>query len=291
MTQSAPSTDPGTEKGMQVLGLTRFSVPSAGAFQVEHESIEERRAYLYDPERLALRFAWFENVTLPGIAAQKDPAFKLIVLMGEDFPEPWRGRMLAHVEAVPQLAAHFAPPEHHRKICADAMRAHIDPSAEVVLQFRLDDDDAVAVDFTRRLRRDWRKLKAFHAERDGPIAIDYIRGLNLLHRPSGNIRIVPRLEPFVGVAFAIATRPGDGQFILGFMHHVIWQAMPAVTSPDEIMWVRGGHGTNDSGNPAQKPSYEADQADLRQTLRKRFRIDLPALKTALKAGADAEGAG
>lgn len=279
---------PSTDKGIQVLGLTRFSVPSAGAFQVEHESIDDRRAFLYDPVRLALRFTWFEQVTLPGITAQKDPAFKLVVLVGEDLPEPWRARMLAHVERIPQLSIHFAPPEHHRKICADAMRAHVDPDAEVVLQFRLDDDDAVAVDFTRRLRRDWRKLKAFHADAEGPVAIDYARGLNLFAKPNGPCEIVPRLEPFLGVAFAIATRPGDGHFILGFMHHVIWQSMPAVTRPDEIMWVRGAHGHNDSGTPARATMFDMEEAELRRILRKRFRIDLGALKAALGEAADGE---
>lgn len=281
-------TDPSTDKGVQVLGLTRFSVPSAGAFQVEHDSLDDRRAYLYDPARLALRFAWFENLTLPAIAAQRDPAFKLVVLMGDDFPEPWRARMLRHVERIPQLAAHFAPPEHHRKICADAMRAHVDPAAETVLQFRLDDDDAVAVDFTRTLRRDWRRLKGYQRELDGPVALDYTRGLNLLHRPNGNLQIVPRLEPFLGVAFAIATRPGDGHFILDYMHHVVWQTMPVITTPDEIMWLRGGHGTNDSGTPGRKPMFEIDPGELRQVLRKRFRVNLQALKAALADGSPAE---
>ncbi len=280
-----PSAAPSTDRGIQLLGLTRFSVPSEGAFQVEHASIGERRAFLYDPARLALRFAWFENVTLPGIAAQKDPGFRLVVLMGEDFPEPWRSRMLAHVARIPQLTAHFAPPGHHRRICADAMRAHIDPAAEVVLQFRLDDDDAVAVDFTRRLRRDWRKIRAYAGAQDGPVALDYTRGLNLFWR-NGNLRIVPRFESFLGVAFAIATRPGDGQFILDYMHHVIWQSMPVLTSPERIMWLRGAHGTNDSGAPGQKPMFEADPAALRQALRQRFRIDPGALKTALAAAGE-----
>ncbi|MEJ2034587.1 MAG: glycosyltransferase [Maritimibacter sp.] len=273
--------DPSTSNGIQVLGLCRFSVPSAGAFQVEHDSIEERRAFLYDPARLALRFAWFENVTLPGIAAQKDKAFKLVVLLGEDFPEPWRSRMLAHGDAVPQLAFEFAPPLHHRKICADAMAKHIDPNAEQVLQFRLDDDDAVAINFIRRLRKDFRKLRGFHAARGTPMAIDYSKGINLFAR-NGNVSLVPRYEAFLGVAFAIATTPGDGNHILGFMHHVIWQNLPAVTMPDDIMWVRGGHGTNDSGGIAKKPTYAADEPELRRVLRQRFRIDLAALKAALR---------
>ena len=99
-----------TALDIQVLGLCRFSVPSEGAFQVTHDSIEQRRAMLYDPARLDTRFIWFEQVLLPSIAKQKDPQFKLIILMGEDFPEPYRARMLAHIETVPQLCAEFAPP-------------------------------------------------------------------------------------------------------------------------------------------------------------------------------------
>lgn len=281
--------DPSTANGIQVLGLCRFSVPSAGAFQVEHDSIEERRAFLYDPARLALRFAWFEHVTLPGIAAQKDPAFKLVVLLGEDFPEPWRSRMLAHGERIPQLAFEFAPPLHHRKICADAMEAHIDPDAEHVLQFRLDDDDAVAVNFTRRLRRDFNRLRWFTRSRGGSIAIDYSRGINLFYQ-NGSFTPVPRLNAFLGVAFAIATRPGDGQYILNFMHHVIWQTLPTMTMPDDLMWVRGLHGTNDSGGKkAKTPSFKLDDDEIRRILRYRFHIRLRALKAALKEIDEASG--
>jgi len=65
------------------------------------------------------------------------------------------------------------------------------------------------------------------------------------------------------------------------MHHVIWQHMPTISLPDEIMWLRGAHGHNDSGAPGRKPMFDADEATLRQVLRKRFRIDLPALRAAL----------
>ena len=101
---------------------------------------------------------------------------------------------------------------------------------------------------------------------------------------------MPRREAFLGVAFAIATRPGDGHHILGYMHHVIWQQMATVSLPDEIMWLRGAHGSNDSGAPGRKPQFDIPEAELRQALRKRFRIDLQAFKAALKdigSGGDA----
>ena len=154
---SGPGTS--TANGVQVLGLLRFSVLSEGAFQTRHDSLDQRRAYLFDPVRLEQRLAWFERVTLPGLLAQKDPSFRLVVLLAEDLPEPWRGRMDAILARDPRLVAFRAPVERHRKSCADAIAAHIDPNAEAVLQFRLDDDDAVATDFTRRLRRDFRRAQ------------------------------------------------------------------------------------------------------------------------------------
>jgi hypothetical protein len=270
----------GTVKGVQVLGLCRFSVPSTGAFQVEHESIEERRAFLYDPARLAMRFTWFEHVNLPGIEAQKDPAFTYVVLVGEDLPEPWRARMESLAARIPQLVIENAPPIHHRVACADALSRHVDPDAEVVIQFRQDDDDGVATDFVQRLRRDYRKSSGLFKQH-GLMALDYNLGINL-HDKGGTLTLVPRYHSFLGAAFAVCTRPGDGNYVLDFYHNIIWQQMAAVTFPDSYMWVRGSHGSNDSGKVADTWKFNKDPAELRRILRKRFGIDVPAFKAALK---------
>jgi Putative rhamnosyl transferase len=274
------SPEQSTAKGVQVLGLCRFSVPSTGAFQVAHETIDERRAFLYDPKRMALRFTWFEHVNLPGIEAQKDPAFTYVVLVGEDLPEPWRARMEAHAARIPQLVIEYAPPIHHRKACADALARHVDPAAEAIIQFRQDDDDGVATDFVQRLRRDFRKSRGVFKER-GLMALDYNLGINL-HDKDGALSLVPRYHSFLGAAFAVCTRPGDGNYVLDFYHNIIWQQMASVTFPDDFMWARGAHGTNDSGKVSDNWKFNKDPAELRQILRKRFRIDVPAFKAALR---------
>ena len=40
---------------VQMLGLCRFSYVGLRGYQVEHDSYQERRAHLYDPDRLARR--------------------------------------------------------------------------------------------------------------------------------------------------------------------------------------------------------------------------------------------
>ncbi|WP_231558997.1 glycosyltransferase [Paracoccus sp. PAMC 22219] len=49
-----------------MLGLCRFSYLGLRGYQVEHDSIAARRAYLYDPDRLARRWLWFQTVAVPG---------------------------------------------------------------------------------------------------------------------------------------------------------------------------------------------------------------------------------
>ncbi|WP_236640739.1 glycosyltransferase, partial [Sulfitobacter sp. HI0023] len=87
---------------MQAIGLCRFSYPAIGGFQVGHESMADRIAYLYAEERLEERFRLFETVALPCLRAQTDPDFELIVVIGDSLPAPARARLEALLEDLPQ---------------------------------------------------------------------------------------------------------------------------------------------------------------------------------------------
>ena len=78
---------------MQVTGLCRFSYPAEGGFQVEHGSAEARMAYLYAPARMEARLRQFETICLPGLRAQTDPDFTLLVLIGDTLPARYRNRL------------------------------------------------------------------------------------------------------------------------------------------------------------------------------------------------------
>ena len=80
---------------MQVIGLCRFSWPGIGGFQVEHDSLESRIAYLYAPERMEERFRTFETITLPPLKAQTDGDFTFLVVIGDSLPARWRDRLMA----------------------------------------------------------------------------------------------------------------------------------------------------------------------------------------------------
>src|SRR5690554_4566861 len=80
---------------MRVIGICRFSYPALGGFKRMHATVAEREAYLYAPQRMALRFAHFESLVLPSLRAQTDPDFTFLIVIGHNMPEPWLSKLHA----------------------------------------------------------------------------------------------------------------------------------------------------------------------------------------------------
>lgn len=265
---------------LQVLGLCRFSVPSDGGFQQEHATPEARRAALYAPERLNDRLAWFQHVCLPSLRDQTDKDFLLVLLIGEDLPQPWRGRLEALVADVPQIVIEETAPGHHRRICAAAMRRHVAPGTTLLAQFRMDDDDAVAVNFVERLRQDlFDTVDILRRKRQ--YAIDYGRGIVLSWRDR-MLDYSPRLTRLWTPALVMVNRPEEDRFILDAQHNKMWWYMPVVSQTDQVMFVRGDHGGNDSSIPkAGREVFELPEDRFKIVVKHRFHIDLTAFARAL----------
>lgn len=267
---------------VQALGLCRFSYLGEGGFQIEHETLAGRRALLYDDERLALRFMWFEQVCLPGWAAQTDPDFTLVVLTGADFPQRWLGRLRDVSAHIPQIVIEQAEPGPHREICRRALLRHIEPLAAVVGQFRHDDDDAVAIDYVARIRADFiGKLQPLYAAHS-LLSVDYSRGVTLaaIH---GRVQILPQISHNLAVALTIYMPPDHPKSALDYGHHRLNNLMQGVCFQDSVMFVRGKHGHNDSGGPLMSGyAWPMKVENHKAILQKRFAIDLAGFARAVQ---------
>lgn len=265
-------------EGVQVQGLCRFSLPCTGGFKKYHDSLGERRAALYDPARLDTRCLWFERILLPGIALQSDPDFTLHLVLGEDFPEPWRSRMEALFAEVPQITAHWRAPDDHRAICRDVLLPARDTTRAAVAEFRLDDDDAVAVDYVAQLRRNWPRVARL-AGPNGRVALDHGKGVVLAGHADGRVALHPLITQCWSAGLALYMRPDDPGIIMDFPHHKIWSRVPYVNLTDSLMFIRGDHGTNDAKTPfAAGVPIPMEEADLAEALSRRFAIDIAAFR-------------
>ena len=269
---------------VQVIGLCRFSYLGSGGFKVLHNAtLEERRAMLYGPRRLDARMIWFEQVFLPGISHQTDPDFTMLILTGDDFPEPYRARLAALIHPFPQFRMVYRPPGNHREVCADVMRAVVEPDADVLAQFRLDDDDGVAVDYVARLRRDFGLLRGFWAEKSR-LALDYSYGLVLEDRtaqPGGRVVADKRMASFWGCGLTLFVAPTAPRQVLDYVHYRVWHHMPSVMRSDRLMFVRGAHDSNDSSFNRPDDSAVLPRDNLKALLANRFRVDLDQLEQAV----------
>ncbi|MFZ7091703.1 putative rhamnosyl transferase [Primorskyibacter sp. 2E233] len=257
---------------MQVIGFCRFSYPAQGGFQVEHEEVADRMAYLWSDARMEERFRHFETICLPGLKAQTDPDFTFVILIGEEMPERWIARLLQLTEDFPQARIEARPPGPHRQVCQEVMNSVRDMDRPC-LQFRHDDDDAIAVDFVALLRKAARDCAAL-VDQHRLVGFDWNRGY--VARPDAQgLCAEPTVTPYWGVAQAMAVQPRVRQTVLNFAHNKINQFMPTVTFTTPDMYVRGHNEHNDSRQkkhvkPAQLPRLDA----LGETLfRDRFAID------------------
>ncbi|MEP1354306.1 MAG: putative rhamnosyl transferase [Tateyamaria sp.] len=268
---------------MQVIGLCRFSYPAVGGFQVDFDNFDEKLAYLYAPARMEERFATFETITLPPLRAQSDPDFTFVVVIGDSLPDEYRSRLEALLADMPQAMIQSHPPAKHRPMMKRIINSVRRDDAAPCLQFRMDDDDAVAIDFVERLRQvatDVRDLAA----RDALLSIDFNRGF--IARPSANgIATAETTAPYQTAGLAMMVAPWSNQTIMNFAHNKLHQNMTTVTVTDSIMMLRGHNDFNDSRQgPSAKPhKLTLMVAGAEAVLKDRFDIDADAVRRAFSA--------
>ena len=231
-----------------IFGLVRFSVLTnerTDFVPLEDETPELRARMLFDPRRLCARFLAFEALTLPSLIAQESSDWCAIVVYSDLLPSVWRDRLLdllephRHIHAVAMPARAAMTPFLHRQIRALGPRDDIS-----VTTFRLDDDDALSVDFITRLRK---LLKRYPSENT---AFSFPSGYMLRKFPAdGKFSLVSSRNFGIacGLALNAPTCSDRGIFNLGDVHRRINTLYPTVSDAREPVYAVYLHDHNDSG--------------------------------------------
>ncbi|MFS4581200.1 putative rhamnosyl transferase [Phaeobacter sp. C3_T13_0] len=256
---------------MQVIGLCRFSYPAIGGFQVEHDSLEERIAYLYADARMKERFRMLEMVALPCLRAQTDQNFTLVVVIGNSLPPEHIKRLQELTADIPQVQIRALPPGNHRQVMKEVLNEARNDLCAPCLQFRHDDDDAVSVDFIERLRQTTTDCHGLIA-RNKTLAIDFCKGFTARFEPDG-IYATEVHRPYFVAAMGMYIAGGCKQSIMNFAHQKIARFMPSITIQDAPMFVRTLNGYNDSRQKnAQEPELIRLTSEQEAEFEARFAI-------------------
>lgn len=217
-----------------IAGFCRFSFLGQGDWQALRQQAgattdwAARAALLYDEKRLAARFAAFETVCLPSILAQDDPRFVFVVITSPELPDPWMRRLRELCAQSRSIRLEVMANRSLSDGIAPLLQSLHDSAPRNLVQFRLDDDDALAVGFAARLR----SMAARVADLP-EFAVSMPHGLAVALYPGHPVKGLAYNIPFLGAGLAVKTaNPTRTIFAMGHfgvarrMTHIVDRGRP-----------------------------------------------------------------
>lgn len=266
---------------IDINGLCRFSYPFAlGSFSGDQPSMTALKDQLYDEARLRERLFIFCNIFLPPLMHQTDRDFQISVLVGEGMPTAILDQLFAITRDISGVRIVVEPEgQDPKELCGRIFRSMRSADSDLVGEFRLDDDDAISVDFVSRSRQAGYDFK-------GPIVQSGVAGVDF---PSGafvyfsdsDIQAKRLVLAHLSCGQVIFLNPSSSKTAIKFRHYRMWQKNLYITLPDEVMYLRSVHRFNASGVEQKIKTKDVIGMTDRQIeimTKERFAIDLRQLR-------------
>jgi Putative rhamnosyl transferase len=238
---------------MDVIFQTRFSFYGKSGWK---SAAAADPALLFAPERLDERLALFEAITLASLKAQTDGDFTHLILSSTLMPEAYQRRLRELVKDT--LGDHrvrvlFRPEGHAGSYLRGAV--HKDWGERMVAQVVLDDDDALANDFTAELRR--HAPLALTASGDGtqePYAyLSFPRGFTLGIEDGKPAWLERRYVPYTNLGLTLVAPANSRRNPFNISHRKVGLRHPSLmVTHQRPCYLRAVHDHNDSRAVRQK---------------------------------------
>lgn len=212
-------------------GVTRFSVfqPESGAWKLSRNNADadDYRTVLWSESRMRPRTDIFLKLVVPILQKMSERhRYRHIVLYSDEMPDPWRSELF---EAAARYSVLYLHENGSRKPIPSVVRDLLkDESrgARAVVQFRLDDDDLLAIDYLDR-------ISEFATPHDAGRAVSLATGYSALFHDgtlTGPIRQVRRVFGSQGLAY-VGYYDADREHLTlsaGGRHYLVDRKMPSI---------------------------------------------------------------
>lgn len=262
---------------LQTIVVIRFSYPALAGFKMAEAGIDAARAALYDPARLDRRMALFQALTLPSLLAQTDKNFTTILLVGEDFPDPYRQHVAHMVRHLHDAHVMGMPPLNNFRATRQVMQRRLRADASHLLSVRLDDDDAMSRDCIAELHR-LAPLAAQMSGPDDPVVIAFNKGLFLTLGAEGNALFGVTEKLPLGIGMAMLTPRAAQPTIFSVDHRLVHTRFNVYTDGTTPRYIRTVHADNDSIGFVSGVRQDMDDAALSALLAAHFPFSLDELR-------------
>ncbi len=226
-----------------IYGHIRFSFYGLTDTRTQPDPDGVALARLYDETRMARRFFMFENLTLPSLINQTDHDFRTVIMSSTVMPDRYKDRLNAMAAKLPGTVVEYS---HHERGDLAFHKYMVEASGYKgranSVHFRLDDDDAVSVNFIARLREVTRILSP-------STHVTFPTGIFVFPASATEAIGVSMVQQRFLTAIGLATVNGPSFTKNPFqmMHGNVWTRWPVVSDPSFCANIRSQHFENDSG--------------------------------------------
>jgi hypothetical protein len=261
---------------MRIIGICRFSyLATRGWQQTVAEDTETTATNLHARERMEERLRLFEALCLPSVLSQTDQDFKLLIIAASRMPQEWRDRLERLVAPHPIIRIEYLKPRRMAEAVTVALRRTVGKGrAETVVQFCLDDDDALSVNYVARLRRQAEAVMDSTFAENLPIAINHPRGITL-SKQLGRFEARENHAPFLALGLALVTSGNIPTNVYVVPHLKTPTRIFSIADPKPMSFLRGLHDHHDSRGILKGRARKLDRARLQEILDAEFPFVTP----------------
>ncbi|MEL7091295.1 MAG: glycosyltransferase [Pseudomonadota bacterium] len=235
----------------QVLGFCRFSFFGRSDTKLSYDDRTAAFNALYAPDRMETRFLLFEHLLLPSLRAQLDTRFTLYVLTSSCMPDHYKRRLTALCQTVPQIRLIFADTVDIRAVVNPIIGdTALDRTG--LMQFRIDDDDAISQRYIERLHVWAHSLK-------GRIYVTMPKGIMACDQDGAAI-LHPMHRGMTAVGLALSSGRRSRRSILTIPHTVVAHRVPSLTDPGICAYLQTFTETTDTARYGRRQQHKFQAA-------------------------------
>lgn len=239
---------------MKIYGHCRFSYFGASDTGKAVQTLDDARALLWNPERMAVRFHLFANLMLPSIRAQTDGGFQFVITTSQEMPDPYQARLDALIAGLPNCRILRTASRNINFALRPIMREASDDHQAPALHFRLDDDDALCASYVARLRACAGGLRP-------STMITFPKGV-LGHTDAGIARHRAFNKNGIAIGLALVKEAGGTRSPFGIQHRAYAQNNPVYCDPTFPAYHYTRHTTNNTNGYDQRIHRSGGVVDI-----------------------------
>lgn len=261
----------------KTIGLLRFSVLTPTYYSERFDTLEKTAAHIFSPERMELRFHIFESLCLPSLTRQTDSDFDMVVLTAESMPDPYLNRLETLLAPFPNIHLRKVGTDNHYRLIQDGYASIPTDGFSHRILFRLDDDDALDIDFVARTRRLAAGLMQLQGP-DTPFIIAYNRGFYVRGTKDGNEVFDACERAPLSTGTTLVALVGHGPNPYRFVHRKLAQHYNTFSDISVPAFIRTIHGDNKSKPTQMGITHKMKDAEIDRQLNDHFGVSLDMLR-------------